>query len=87
MWECPEFFALEGGHVLIYSTLGKVFWQSGVLDEATMKFKPSKTGLLDLGAYYAPKTQAGCAGPANPLGLDSRNGGPRPKCARPDGPE
>ena len=57
MWECPEFFALDGGHVLIYSTLGKVFWQSGVLDEATMTFNPSKTGLLDLDAFYAPKTQ------------------------------
>jgi beta-fructofuranosidase len=62
MWECPEFFALEGGHVLIYSTLGKVFWQSGVLDESTMKFKASKTGLLDLGAYYAPKTQLDAQG-------------------------
>jgi beta-fructofuranosidase len=57
MWECPEFFALDGGHVLIYSTLGKVFWQSGVLDESTMKFKSIKTGLLDLDAFYAPKTQ------------------------------
>jgi len=57
MWECPEFFALDGGHVLIYSTLGKVFWQSGVLDEATMKFAAKKTGLLDLDSFYAPKTQ------------------------------
>lgn len=57
MWECPEFFALDGGYVLIYSTLGKVFWLSGVLDEATMKFQSMKTGLLDLYAFYAPKTQ------------------------------
>jgi beta-fructofuranosidase len=57
MWECPEFFALDGGHVLIYSTEGKVFWQSGRLDLETMRFHPAKTGLLDLGAYYAPKTQ------------------------------
>jgi beta-fructofuranosidase len=57
MWECPEFFALDGGHALIYSTLGKVFWQSGVLDESTMKFTVKKTGLLDLDAFYAPKTQ------------------------------
>jgi beta-fructofuranosidase len=56
MWECPEFFALDGGHVLIYSTLGKVFWQSGELD-AAMKFRPVKSGVLDPGAYYAPKTQ------------------------------
>ncbi len=57
MWECPEFFSLDGGHVLIYSTSGEVFWQSGALDENTMKFTPAKTGLLDLGAFYAPKTQ------------------------------
>jgi beta-fructofuranosidase len=57
MWECPELFSLDGRHVLIYSTEGKVFWQSGVLDEATMKFQTQKTGLLDLDAFYAPKTQ------------------------------
>ena len=57
MWECPEFFALDGGHVLIYSTMGKVFWQSGELDAGTMKFVPAKSGLLDLDAFYAPKTQ------------------------------
>ena len=57
MWECPEFFPLDGGHLLIYSTLGKVFWQSGDLDELSMKFTPEKTGLLDLDAFYAPKTQ------------------------------
>lgn len=57
MWECPDFFALDGGHVLIYSTLGKVFWQSGRLDPATMKFAATRMGELDLGAYYAPKTQ------------------------------
>ena len=62
MWECPEFFALDGGHLLIYSTLGKVFWQSGVLDERTMKFNGSKTGLLDLDAFYAPKTQRDAQG-------------------------
>jgi beta-fructofuranosidase len=62
MWECPELFALDGGHVLIYSTLGKVFWQSGVLDEGTMKFTASKTGVLDLGAFYAPKTQLDALG-------------------------
>jgi beta-fructofuranosidase len=62
MWECPEFFALDGSHVLIYSTLGKVFWQSGKLDEAAMKFTPRKTGELDLGAFYAPKTQLDAQG-------------------------
>ncbi len=57
MWECPEFFPLDGGHVLIYSTLGKVYWQSGHLDLEAMIFHPQKTGLLDLDAFYAPKTQ------------------------------
>jgi len=62
MWECPEFFPLDGGHVLIYSTQGKVFWQSGVLDGVTMKFAPHKTGELDWGAFYAPKTQLDAQG-------------------------
>ena len=62
MWECPDFFALDGMHVLIYSTLGKVFWQSGKLDASTMKFTPRKTGLLDLDAFYAPKTQLDARG-------------------------
>lgn len=57
MWECPDFFALDGAHVLIYSTAGKVYWQSGHLDEEGMRFHPNRIGLLDLGAYYAPKTQ------------------------------
>jgi beta-fructofuranosidase len=62
MWECPEFFALDGGHVLIYSTLGKVWWESGGLDEAAMKFVSKKKGLLDLDAFYAPKTQLDAQG-------------------------
>jgi len=62
MWECPDFFPLDGGHVLIYSTLGKVFWQSGELDEATMKFTARNSGLLDLDAFYAPKTQLDARG-------------------------
>jgi beta-fructofuranosidase len=62
MWECPDFFALDGKYLLIYSTMGKVFWQSGKLDEATMLFHPEKTGLLDLGSFYAPKTQLDAQG-------------------------
>jgi beta-fructofuranosidase len=62
MWECPDFFPLNGGHVLIYSTLGKVIWESGKLDEATMKFTVAKTGEVDLGAFYAPKTQLDAQG-------------------------
>jgi beta-fructofuranosidase len=62
MWECPEFFPLDGGHVLIYSTLGKVFWESGQLDEAAMKFTSSQRGVLDLDSFYAPKTQLDASG-------------------------
>jgi beta-fructofuranosidase len=57
VWECPEFFALDGKHVLICSTGGKAYWQSGVLDLQTMQFQPDQAGILDYGAYYAPKTQ------------------------------
>lgn len=62
MWECPEFFALDGGHVLIYSTKGKALWASGVLDEAAMTFTAKKKGELDWGAFYAPKTQLDARG-------------------------
>lgn len=62
MWECPDFFPLDGGHVLIYSSMGKVVWQSGILDPATMKFEPKKSGLLDLESFYAPKTQLDAKG-------------------------
>ena len=62
MWECPELFPLDGGHALIYSTQGKVFWVSGRLDEHTMTFVALKKGQLDLGAFYAPKTQLDAEG-------------------------
>jgi beta-fructofuranosidase len=57
VWECPEFFALGGKHVLIVSTLGKAYWQSGALDAETMQFHPEQAGMLDYGSFYAPKTQ------------------------------
>ena len=62
MWECPEFFALGDGHVLIYSTMGRVVWESGVLDQATMTFVSKQMGELDWGAFYAPKTQLDAQG-------------------------
>jgi beta-fructofuranosidase len=62
VWECPEFFALGGRHVLICSTLGKAYWQSGVLDPQTMQFHPEQAGILDYGSFYAPKTQLGISG-------------------------
>jgi beta-fructofuranosidase len=62
MWECPDFFQLGDKHVLIYSTERKVFWQSGELDRKEMVFRPQKSGLLDSGAFYAPKTQVAANG-------------------------
>jgi beta-fructofuranosidase len=56
MWECPDFFELDGKHVLLYSTERKVYWSVGDLDRKQMIFHPQKTGLLDSGAFYAPKT-------------------------------
>ncbi len=62
MWECPDFFPLDGGYVLIYSSMRKVVWQSGTLDRAAMKFQPNKSGLLDIDSFYAPKTQLDAQG-------------------------
>ena len=62
MWECPDLFALGDKHVLIYSTEGKARWQTGVLDEKEMTFHAEKSGTLDLGSFYAPKTQLDNAG-------------------------
>ncbi len=57
VWECPEFFALGDKHVLIFSTGGKAYWQSGALDSGTMHFHAEQAGILDYGTFYAPKTQ------------------------------
>ena len=56
MWECPDFFELDGQHVLLYSTERKVSWLIGQLDRASMTFHPQSHGLLDTGAFYAPKS-------------------------------
>jgi beta-fructofuranosidase len=57
VWECPEFFPLGDRHVLIFSTAGKTYWQSGRLDEEKMSFSVEQAGILDYGSYYAAKTQ------------------------------
>ncbi|HUI74292.1 MAG TPA: glycoside hydrolase family 32 protein [Candidatus Acidoferrum sp.] len=57
MWECPDFFPLGEKHVLLYSTEGKVYWETGQLDPKELVFHAGKRGLLDCGAYYAPKSQ------------------------------
>lgn len=56
MWECPDFFPLGKKHVLIYSTEYITYWEVGTLDKQALKFHPERKGLLDHGAYYAPKT-------------------------------
>jgi len=62
MWECPDFFPLGGGHVLIHSSGGKAWWQSGVFDRASLTFHPERSGVLDAGSFYAPKTQLDAQG-------------------------
>jgi len=62
MWECPELFRVGRWHVLIYSSERRVFWQTGALDEKTMRFKKAHEGVLDGGNFYAPKTQLDAKG-------------------------
>ena len=57
VWECPEFFPLGDRHVLVFSTAGKTYWQSGQLDKEKMNFIAEQAGILDYGSYYAAKTQ------------------------------
>jgi beta-fructofuranosidase len=57
MWECPDFFELGGKQVLLYSTAGEVYWETGELDPKQLVFHSQKHGILDHGAYYAQKTQ------------------------------
>jgi beta-fructofuranosidase len=56
MWECPDFFALGKEHYLHYSTENKVIWTTGDYDSAAHTYSPKRSGVLDHGAYYAPKT-------------------------------
>ncbi|QHS50828.1 glycoside hydrolase family 32 protein [Edaphobacter sp. 12200R-103] len=62
VWECPEFFSLGDRHVLLFSTMGKAFWQTGQFDSETLTFTPEQMGILDYGSYYAPKTQLDASG-------------------------
>jgi len=57
MWECPDFFPLGDRHVLIHSTGGKTYWQSGVFDASALVFRAERSGVLDHGSFYAAKTQ------------------------------
>ena len=56
MWECPDFFPLGKAHYLHYSTENKVIWTTGEYDAQAHTYAPRRQGVLDYGAYYAPKT-------------------------------
>jgi beta-fructofuranosidase len=58
MWECPDFFPLGDRHVLIYSTEHATFWEVGTFDESELRFHSDCKGILDHGAYYAPRSMA-----------------------------
>ena len=62
MWECPDFFTLGDRQVLLYSTERKVYWQTGHLDRTTLRFRMRQQGMLDMGAYYAPKSMLDARG-------------------------
>jgi beta-fructofuranosidase len=62
MWECPDFFALGKKHLLLYSTERKVFWETGEYDSKNFAFHAERQGLLDNGAFYAPKSQLDARG-------------------------
>lgn len=61
MWECPDFFELDGYDVLIFSPIGMhhvdACWQIGHMDYATGIFHRINWGKLDYGKeFYAPQT-------------------------------
>ena len=56
MWECPDFFKLDGRHCLLYSTEDKVIWTTGDYDTKEHRYTAKREGILDHGAYYAPKS-------------------------------
>jgi beta-fructofuranosidase len=56
MWECPDFFAVHKKNCLLYSTEGKVIWSTGDYEAQSHRFTAARTGVLDHGAYYAPKS-------------------------------
>jgi beta-fructofuranosidase len=56
MWECPDFFSVNGQYCLFYSTEGKVIWTTGDYVEDEHQYTPKRQGVLDHGAFYAPKS-------------------------------
>ena len=62
MWECPDFFPLDGKHVLLYSTERKVYWEVGTFAKSDLRFHSETRGLLDHGSYYAMKSMVDSKG-------------------------
>jgi beta-fructofuranosidase len=58
MWECPDFFPLGDKHVLLYSTEHKTVWEVGAFDRSDLRFHSERKGIIDHGAYYAPRSMA-----------------------------
>ncbi len=56
MWECPDFFEINKRHCLLYSTENKVIWTTGEYDAEKHIYTPTRSGVLDHGPYYAPKS-------------------------------
>jgi beta-fructofuranosidase len=56
MWECPDFFPLGKQHYLQYSAEDKVVWTTGEYDAVAHTYSSKRQGVLDHGAYYAPKS-------------------------------
>jgi beta-fructofuranosidase len=61
MWECPDFFEIEGKHVLTFSPMGagyrKAMYLVGDMDYNTGKFHYQTIGEIDWGFdYYAPQS-------------------------------
>ena len=54
MWECPDFFAIDGKYMLIISTERVVKYYLGKYKDRT--FYSETTGGIDYGSYYAART-------------------------------
>ena len=67
MWECPDFFELDGEEVLLFSPIGvgarKATYMTGHLDYETGRFLCRTNGEVDWGMdFYAPQTLLDGAG-------------------------
>ncbi|MBR4456628.1 MAG: glycoside hydrolase family 32 protein [Solobacterium sp.] len=69
MWECPDFFELDGEHIILasaqdmlpkgfeYHNGNGTFWLSGTYDEASERFTETADHAVDYGIdFYAPQT-------------------------------